>query len=83
MTVHEFIGKYVELQDTASGAIGKCPFHEDQHPSLGINDQDNYWHCFAGCGGGSIIDFWSKWREKQGQEASFVATITELAEMFF
>jgi hypothetical protein len=83
LTVYEFIGQYVELKPTANGAIGKCPFHEDQHPSLGVNDQDNYWHCFAGCGGGSIIDFWSKWREKQGLDGGFVPTITELAEMLF
>jgi hypothetical protein len=83
MTAHEFISRYVELKPTSNGAVGMCPFHEDSHPSFGVNDNGNYWHCFAGCGGGSIIDFWSKWREKQGQDASFVATITELAEMFF
>lgn len=83
MTAHEFISHYVDLKPSANGAIGICPFHEDQHPSFGVNDAENYWHCFAGCGGGSIIDFWSKWREKQGLDASFVATITELAEMFF
>jgi hypothetical protein len=29
------------------GAIGLCPFHDDQHPSFGMNDQENCWHCFA------------------------------------
>lgn len=82
-TVFEFISAYVDLKPTTNGAIGMCPFHEDIHPSFGVNVKENYWHCFAGCGGGSIIDFWSKWREKQDQDASFVATITELAEMFF
>lgn len=83
MTIHEFVGQYVDLKPTANGAVGMCPFHEDDHPSLGVNDRENYWHCFAGCGGGSIIDFWSRWREKQGLDGSFVATITELADMFF
>ena len=82
-TAFEFISEYVDLKPTANGAIGMCPFHEDSHPSFGVNIKENYWHCFAGCGGGSIIDFWSRWREKQGQDASFVATITELADMLF
>jgi DNA primase len=77
----EFIGRYVDLKPTASGAIGRCPFHDDQNPSLGVNTEKNYWYCFAGCGGGSIIDFWMKWRLKRGLDASFVATIKELANM--
>jgi DNA primase len=73
----------VDLKPTGSGAIGCYPFHEDQRPSFGVNSQDNYWHCFAGCGGGSSIDFWSKMREKKGLDPSFCATITDLAEMLF
>ena len=62
VTVLEFVSQYVDLKPTTSGALGLCPFHDDQHPSFGVNDEGNYWHCFAGCGGGSVIDFWMKWR---------------------
>lgn len=55
----EFIGRYIELTPTATGGVGYCPFHEDQHKSFGVHEKGNYWRCFAGCGGGSIIDFWS------------------------
>lgn len=79
--VLEFISRYVDLKSVENGAVGHCPFHEDDHPSFRVNARENYWHCFADCGGGSIIDFWMKWRQKQGLEASFVATITELADM--
>jgi hypothetical protein len=58
VTVLEFVSRYVDLKPTASGAVGPCPFHDDHHPSFGINTEGNYWHCFAGCGGGSVIDFW-------------------------
>ena len=61
MTVLELVSQYVDLKPTASGAVGLCPFHDDHHPSLGVNDEGNYWHCFAGCGGGSVIDFWMQW----------------------
>jgi hypothetical protein len=83
VTVMEFVGRYVNLKINKGGAIGLCPFHDDQHPSFGVNEKGNYWHCFAGCGGGSIIDFWSLWRKKKGLDSSFVDTITDLAEILF
>lgn len=76
--VHDFVQQYVELDKQGRGY---CPFHDDLHKSFSINLRGNYWHCFAGCGGGSVIDFWSQWRHTRGEDASFVATITELAEM--
>jgi hypothetical protein len=76
VTVLEFISQYVDLKPTASGAVGLCPFHDDEHPSFGVNDEENYWNCFAGCGGGSVIDFWMKWKG-----CDFTTAITELAEM--
>jgi len=57
ITVLEFVSQYVDLKPTPKGAIGHCPFHDDNKPSFGINEDGNYWNCFAGCGGGSIIDF--------------------------
>ena len=83
VTVMEFVGQYVDLRPNEGGALGLCPFHDDQHPSFGVNEKGNYWHCFAGCGGGSIIDFWALWRKKNGLDPSFVATITDMAEMLF
>ena len=63
VTVLEFVSQYVDLKPTGIGAVGFCPFHDDHHPSFGVNDVGNYWHCFAGCGGGSVIDFWMKYRD--------------------
>jgi hypothetical protein len=77
ITVLEFVSQYVDLKSNGSGAIGKCPFHDDQHPSFSVNDKENYWHCFAGCCGGSIIDFWMKWRG-----FGFIEAIHELEKMF-
>jgi DNA primase len=54
-----------------------CLFHhDDHHRSFGVKDEDSYWHSFAGCGGGSVIDFWIKWR---GHD--FTTTVKELALM--
>jgi hypothetical protein len=76
VTVLEFVSQYVELKPTGSGAIGLCPFHDDHKPSFSVNAQGNYWHCFAGCGGGSVIDFWTKW-----QGGDFKTAIKVLAQI--
>jgi hypothetical protein len=72
----DFIGQYVDLRPIASGALGLCPFHQDRVPSFGVNVVGNFWHCFAGCGGGDIISFWMKWQEIDYKEA--VKELTEL-----
>lgn len=78
ISVLEFVSRYVQLDRNHTGF---CPFHDDQHQSFAVNEDFNYWHCFAGCGGGSIIDFWMKWREHNGQDSSFTATIKDLRSM--
>jgi hypothetical protein len=76
--VYEFVRKYVELD---SQGKGYCPFHDDEHKSFQISQEGNFWNCYAGCGGGSIIDFWMKWREKHGKSGDFKSTIRDLAKM--
>jgi hypothetical protein len=76
ISVLEFVSQYVELNPTSNGAIGLCPFHDDHHPSFGVSKDGDYWHCFAGCGGGSIIDFWMKWNK-----CDFTKAVKELAEI--
>jgi hypothetical protein len=72
----DFVSQYIELKPVASGAVGHCPFHDDQHASFGVNAKRNYWHCFAGCGGGSIIDFWMKLKNIE-----FPQAVNELANL--
>ena len=51
----------------------RCLFHEDNNPSMSINVKTGQWHCFAGCGGGSIFQFVTK---KDGVDHSTaVATV--------
>ena len=73
ISAKDFISRYVQLSDNDRGL---CPFHNDEHASFSVNAEENYWHCFAGCGGGSIIDFWMKW-----QKCDFTTAVQELAKM--
>jgi hypothetical protein len=45
-------------------AVGRCPLHDDQHPSLGV--LGGFWRCFAGCGEGGLNAFRARMREKGG-----------------
>jgi hypothetical protein len=75
ITVHELVSHYVAL---SPAGVGLCPFHEDHHPSFAVSEEGNYWHCFS-CGvGGSVIDFWMRWRK-----CNFVTAVRELADMLF
>jgi hypothetical protein len=78
ISVYAFVTQYVELDQRG---MGLCPFHDDHVMSFGVNQENNYWNCFSGCGGGSVIDFWMRWRKLKGQDHRFTATITELAKM--
>lgn len=78
ISVQDFVGRYVALDERGKGL---CPFHDDQVQSFQVNREANFWSCYAGCGGGSIIDFWMRWRAKHGQDSSFTPTVTELASM--
>jgi len=74
--VLDFVSQYVDLKPVSSGAIGLCPFHDDHKPSFSVNEKENYWKCFAGCGSGSIIDFWMKW-----QSCDFKTAASQLTQM--
>jgi len=65
----DFIGRYIDLTPTSKGAIGYCPFHQDEVKSFSVNRVGKYWNCFAGCGGGSIIDFYMKLKNVELGEA--------------
>jgi DNA primase len=73
ISVRQFVSQYVELSQSGKGL---CPFHDDHDPSFNVNDDENYWYCFACEEGGSIIDFWMRW-----QGCDFVTAINELSDI--
>lgn len=79
ISCYDFISRYVELQPNGRGL---CPFHDDQAASFSVNQADNYWQCFAGCGSGSIIDFYMRYQDEvESQECDFKTAVTDLARM--
>ena len=41
------------------GKSCRCPFHEDKGPSFSLTEDGLLWNCFAGCGGGDAVDFFT------------------------
>jgi DNA primase len=39
----------VELKSVGADLRGRCPFHEDQGPSLVVTPSKNLWHCLGAC----------------------------------
>ena len=37
----------------------RCPLHEDKGPSFSVTADGALWNCFAGCGGGDVVDFFT------------------------
>jgi DNA primase len=73
ISVRQFVSQYVALSPSGKGL---CPFHDDHDPSFNVNEDENYWYCFACEEGGSIIDFWMRW-----QKCDFVTAMHELSDI--
>lgn len=57
--LEEFERRGVEFKRVGSSLMAKCPFHEDNKPSLSLDEKDQVFNCH-GCGAkGSVIDAWA------------------------
>ena len=57
--VAEFIQDHgVQLKKEGSSYVGKCPFHEDDKPSLRVTPDKGLWNCFGCDKGGDVISFY-------------------------
>jgi hypothetical protein len=80
VSVYDFVSQFIDLDRSGKGL---CPFHDDHRMSFSVETQGNYWHCFAGCKGQTVIDFYLKWKGYEGSVSKDVwnETISELCRM--
>ncbi len=64
----------VELDRRGKDLVGRCPFHEDEEPSLVVTPSKHLWRCFGCNKGGTVID----WRMEISGE-SFRAAVESLS----
>ncbi len=55
--ISSIIGGYLNIVQRGSQKLAICPFHDDKHPSLNINDSRNMFYCFVDRIGGDAINF--------------------------
>jgi DNA primase len=76
-------GAGVVLRKMGKDLSGKCPFHEDDKPSLVVTPAKNLWHCFGCQSGGGPIDWVMKTRGVSFRHAALLlkedAAITNVA----
>ncbi len=56
----ELEGRGIPFLGNGPRKMVKCPFHEDKTASMSVDTVKGLWNCFAGCGGGSVIDLIAK-----------------------
>ena len=49
------VERYTELRQSGSRFTGRCPLHQDKHPSLFVYPDQNSWYCFQCNQGGDVI----------------------------
>lgn len=71
----DVISSYIDVKPKGRGYWALCPFHNDRNPSLSINREGQYFHCFV-CGvGGNAIRFIMKY-----ESCSFIEAVETLAK---
>lgn len=75
VNIVDVIGQYTDLVKRGRQWNGSCPFHDDRHPSLFVEENKQVFNCFS-CGrSGSVFSFLM---EKEG--LSYPEAILSLAE---
>jgi len=57
LPISEVLSRYVHTTKKGTQTLAVCPFHDDKHPSLNINDHKGMWFCFVDNIGGDAIKF--------------------------
>lgn len=53
----DVISRYTGLRKAGKEYIGRCPFHQDKHPSLQVNQEKQLFYCFSCQRKGDLINF--------------------------
>ena len=53
----DVIGRRLPLNKKGSNYWGKCPFHDDQKPSMAVNQDKQFYYCFVCQASGNSINF--------------------------
>ena len=79
LKVSTIVSKYVSLKKRGKEYVGLSPFKNEKTPSFTVNDEKEFYHCFATSEHGNIFDFVMKTQNFKFGEA--VKHLAQLAGM--
>ena len=57
LDIVDIISHFIEVKKQGASYVCLCPFHADKNPSMHINAQKGFYHCFACKAGGDAFKF--------------------------
>ena len=84
LKVSTVVSKYVNLKKRGKEYIGLSPFKNEKTPSFTVNDEKEFYHCFATSEHGNIFDFVMKTQNfKFGEAVKHLANLAGMQPYIF
>lgn len=72
----DVISNYLEVRRSGASYVCVCPFHNDTNPSMHINTNKQFYHCFSCGAGGNVIKF-----VKEYEKIGFKDAVERIADI--
>ncbi|WP_440918416.1 DNA primase [Candidatus Pelagibacter sp.] len=84
LKVSTVVSKYVSLKKRGKEYVGLSPFKNEKTPSFTVNDEKEFYHCFATSEHGNIFDFVMKTQNfKFGEAVKHLANLAGMQPYIF
>ncbi len=84
LKVSTVVSKYVALKKRGKEYVGLSPFKNEKTPSFTVNDEKEFYHCFATSEHGNIFDFVMKTQNfKFGEAVKYLAQLAGMQPYIF
>ena len=84
LKVSQVVGKTVQLKKRGKEFIGLSPFKNEKTPSFTVNDEKEFYHCFATSEHGNIFDFIMKTQNLRfGEAVKYLANLAGMQPYMF
>ena len=84
LKVSTVVSKSVELKKRGKEYVGLSPFKNEKTPSFTVNDEKEFYHCFATAEHGNIFDFVMKTQNlKFGEAVRYLANVAGMQPYMF
>lgn len=70
LSIVDVVERYVSLKRTGRNYTGLCPFHDDKNPSMHVNEERGFFHCFSCGAGGDVFGFVMKYNSVDFMDAA-------------